>query len=118
MENNDTVNIPILTGNQKLNETMPILTGNQKLNETHLTNLKCALKSKSQLITCPYCDSHEDSKIQKTCNKKNMFFCIFTFGLCWAPCKLIRKKDCNCYNVKHICSNEKCGKELNNYSAC
>ncbi len=98
------------------NLNKPILTNNQDVNMNHVKNLKFALKTNPQLISCPYCKFQDFTSIEKKCNTLNTIFCIFTLGIFWGPHQYFRNKDCNCYDVKHTC--QKCGQELNQYKAC
>ena len=94
----------------------PMLTNNQDVNHSHLANLKFALKTKSQLVSCPYCKYQDFTNMENSCNKINLIFCIFTLGIFWCPHQFFRNKDYICYDTKHTC--QKCGHELNQYKAC
>ncbi len=96
-------------GIENLNK--PMLTINQDINKSNIS-----LKTKSELILCPYCKNQDFSNMDKKLNKLNIIFCIFTLGIFWAPHQLLRNKDCNCYDTKHTC--KKCGQEIFEYKAC
>ncbi len=100
------------------NANKPILTNNQASNpnQEHIDNLKAALKTKSQLVACPFCKSQDFTKIESECSSLNLIFGIVTLGLFWAPHQFFRNKDLNCYNAKHSCV--RCGQTLSEYRAC
>lgn len=102
---------------EQSNLNKPFLTNNQKTpNEHHISNLKAALKTKSQLVACPYCSYQEFTNLESKCSNINLIFCIATLGIIWGPHQFCRNKDFNCYDSKHSC--KRCGQVLSDYSAC
>ena len=100
--------------NEEIN--IPKLSNNQDVNIDRLNNLKYALKSSSQFISCPYCNYQDFTGVEKENNMLNTVFCILSLGTLWGCHQFFRNKDCNCFNAKHTC--KKCGQEIQNYKTC
>ena len=98
-------------------KNLPKLTNNQIVpNPSHISNLQAALKTKVQMVSCPFCKCQDFTKVEYQCSKVNLIFCIFTLGIIWAPHQFFRSKDFNCNNAKHSCM--RCGQNLSEYKAC
>ena len=102
------------TGDKNLD--IPKLSTNSDINMDRVNNLKFALKTSPQCISCPYCNYQDFTNVERKCNILNTVFCVFTAGIFWSCHQCFRGKDCNCFNATHSCS--KCGQEINDYKAC
>ena len=74
------------------------------------------LKSESKIITCPYCQAVNFTRVDQSCNCGNVCCCLCASLVCWAIFQLARDKDVNCYDAKHYC--KKCKQLIYSYSAC
>jgi hypothetical protein len=81
-----------------------------------IENLKNALKSDSNFVTCPYCRNQAITRTQKKFSCINCLCCVVTSGILWLFFQACRGKDINCYDADHYCN--RCNNNLASYKAC
>ena len=79
------------------------------------SELAGTLKSKAQMITCPYCQAYDKTRVEHSCNCCNLCCCCFC--CCWwFIYQLEKRKDMNCLDANHYCRD--CDQLIYRYSAC
>jgi hypothetical protein len=96
------------------NSVPPISKNQNSLQD--LENLKCALRSSSNFVTCPHCKNQAITKTDRKFSALNCICCLCTVGTCWLFFQACRGKDVNCYDADHYCN--KCNSNLASYKAC
>ena len=66
-------------------------------------------------VKCPFCRSKMMTKVSKKCSKGMIVCSILTTPLVWLIYQLVRRKDLNCQNSTHYCSNVNCMNKLGVY---
>jgi hypothetical protein len=100
-----------------IHNSVPAVAKNQiSPSQDEVTNLKTALRSNTQFVTCPFCRNQAMTRTERTCSVANIICCIFTTPLTWLIFQACRSKDISCYDADHFCT--RCGNNLANYHAC
>ena len=86
--------------------------------QTHTTpEMSESLRSHSVCIVCQGCQKVGASKAEPTYNIINCIFAYFCTEF-WSCYMCFKRKDWNCYNARHSCSNGFCNQFIDNYTAC
>lgn len=73
------------------------------------------LRSHSVLANCPSCGKVAPTAATAKCSCSN-YLCYCCFSGCWVIYQGFRRKDINCCDATHSCS--QCGSQLGTYNAC
>lgn len=73
------------------------------------------LRSNAACAVCPRCGKVGYTRAEQKCNVASIvFFCCLSE--CWFCYQILQKKDLNCYDATHTCTN--CNTMIANYNAC
>lgn len=83
--------------------------------EESLLNLNQKLKTKEEIITCPFCKNLSKTVLSKRISCSTVLFCSFGCFLIPSIIQIIRGKDMNMYDVDHFCST--CSNKIYSYKS-
>lgn len=100
-----------------IQNSVPAMANNQYVpSPIECENLRAALKSNAQFVTCPFCRTQGMTRTEEACSCPSILCCICFGGLGWLLFQACRGKDINCTDSNHYCG--KCNSNLANYQAC